>query len=75
MFAYVGLHKEDRLFGVDPRCQQGVREIANVCHHAVTGCGKREGVEIDDAEDVVVFVLLVDPIPDSPEIIAQMQVP
>ena len=72
MLANVALHEQDRFGRIDPSRQQ------RICHGDRIGAQglrlgrKRECVQIHDAEDVVVGLLLGYPVPDRAQIVSDV---
>src|SRR6202022_822833 len=64
---------EHRLVGLDPAGQVDGGEVEGVFPERGRVLGQRNGVQVDDAEDVVVLVLVADPIADCAEVVANVE--
>src|SRR5690606_33645242 len=61
--------EEDRARGVDPGSQEHAGQLEIACPEVGRVVGDGHRVQVDDAEDVVVVVLLADPVADRPQVV------
>ena len=70
----VALHEEDAPVGVEPGGEQQRRGASGPGDQLGRVVRERDRVEVDDAVDRVVGVLVGDPLPHGPEVVAQVHV-
>src|ERR1700736_5734662 len=64
---------EHRLVGFDPAGQVDGGEVEGVFAERGRVLRQRDGVQVDDAKDVVVLVLVADPVADCAEVVANVE--
>ena len=64
---------EHRLLGLDPARQIDGRQAQGVLPESRRILRDGDGVQVDDAKDVVVLVLVPDPVPERTQVVAEVK--
>ena len=70
----VALHEHRRHVGVETDGEEHRRQLHGALADDAGLVGHREGVEVDDAVEGVVLVLAADPLPQRPQVVAEVDV-